>query len=97
MPSGKAVAVTRHYLTWSTISRNQYYVWEYALRVFLDISGAFDNLDLTSAQAGMKTFNFPPAIQKWYTHYLENRNVTADIKGCTETRESQKGHHKGEY
>ena len=43
----------------------------------------------------MEDFNFPPAIRKWYSHYLENRNVTADIKGCTETRGITKGMPQG--
>ena len=68
---------------------------EYALGVFLDISGAFDNLDHNSAQIGMADFNFPPAIHKWCTHYLENRNVTANIKGCSETRGITKETHQG--
>ena len=68
---------------------------EYALGVFLDISGAFYNVDLKSAQAGMEAFNFPPTIRKWYSHYLENRNVTVDIKGCTETRGITKGNPQG--
>ena len=70
---------------------------EYALGVFLDISGAFNNVDLNSAKAGMEDFNFPPAIRKWYSHYLENRNVTADIKRCTETRGITKGTPKVGY
>ena len=59
--------------------------------IFLDILGAFDNVDLNSANAGMEAFHFPPAIRKWYSHYLENRNVTGDIKGYSETRGITKG------
>ena len=56
---------------------------EYALGVFLDITGAFDNLALRSAVAGMEKAGFPPNITSWYSNYLYNRQAVAEIKGCS--------------
>ena len=60
---------------------------EYALGVFLDITGAFDNLSLEAAEQGMEQAGFDPTIRAWYSHYLHNRQATADVKGCTAVRQ----------
>ena len=55
---------------------------EYALGVFLDITGAFDNLSLTSATSGMDRIGIHPNISGWYSNYLHSRQATAELKGC---------------
>ena len=58
---------------------------EYALAVFLDIAGAFDNLSLPAAVEGMTQAKLPANIQAWYTDYLMHRVAEADIQGCSKT------------
>ena len=54
---------------------------EYAVGVFLDIAGAFDNLRLTTAKTAMEKRNLPPAIRSWYSDYLENRIAHIELRG----------------
>ena len=56
---------------------------EYALGVFLDIAGAFDNLSFQAAISGMERAGVDPLIIAWYSHYLRNRTAWADLKGCS--------------
>ena len=44
-----------------------------AVAVFLDIEGAFDNLDTAAAVKAMKGHGVEPTVVKWYSHYLKNR------------------------
>ena len=55
---------------------------EYALGVYLDISGAFNNVKTTSAIEGMKKADINPSIINWYANYLYNQIAISDIKGC---------------
>jgi ribonuclease HI len=59
---------------------------EYALGVFLDIQGAFDNVKPSSIVQGMKDKGIDSSIIKWYNHYLRNRAVTVSYKGITTER-----------
>ncbi len=59
---------------------------EFSLGVFLDIQGAFDNLDPASAIKGMKQKGFPSKILNWYRQYLLNRTIVTVIKGYSATR-----------
>jgi len=68
---------------------------EFALGVFLDIEGAFDNLSLAAAIEGMRSHNFPPKIVGWFGHYLTNRKATASVKGVTSSRTLTKGTPQG--
>ena len=63
--------------------------------MFLDISGAFDNVKLSSATKGMKRVKIPPIIRAWYTDYLYNRVAHASVKGCTASRKLNKGTPQG--
>jgi hypothetical protein len=54
---------------------------QYALEIFLDISGAFDNLDPGAAIQGMKNKGIPNFIVSWFGQYLNNRYITTDING----------------
>jgi ribonuclease HI len=58
----------------------------YALGVFLDIQGAFDNIKPSSITAGMQDKRMDGSIIKWYSHYLRNRAVEVTYKGVTSTR-----------
>ena len=51
------------------------YSGEYCLAVFLDIQGAFDNIDITCIHRSLlaKGINEPAA--DWYLHYLSNRRL----------------------
>ena len=40
----------------------------FGIGVFLDIQGAFDNLDLDKAVQGMEEHSFPAAVTGWYSH-----------------------------
>ncbi len=68
---------------------------QYALGIFLDIKGAFDNLNVESGIRGMEQKGLPPHIIKWYTHYLRYRSVQTEIKGITAIRTLTRGTPKG--
>ena len=63
--------------------------------IFLDISGAFDNLALASAIAGLKTKGVAENICKWYKFYLHNRKATASVAGCERSIVLKKGMPQG--
>ena len=68
---------------------------KYALGVFLDIQGAFDNLPIESMVQGMRDKGFPELTISWYRHFLENRRVTIKYKGAQITRFLVKGTPQG--
>ena len=68
---------------------------EYAVGVFLDITGAFDNLCLRAADRGMMRLKVPTPIRKWYNNYLNNRMARADLKGCQSSARLTKGTPQG--
>ena len=59
---------------------------EFALGVFLDIEGAFDNLSIEAAICGMKSHNFPQCVTYWYAYYLRNRICKVDINSTLAER-----------
>ena len=68
---------------------------EFAIGVFLDIQGAFDNLPISAAVKGMELHNFPPLITGWYAHYLGGRIATTEVKGQTARRGLTRGTPQG--
>ena len=63
-----------------------------AISIFLDVQGAFDNVNPHSAIKAMKNRGFPPKMIKWYSNYLLNRLNISSIKGVsTEASHSQHG------
>ena len=50
---------------------------EIALAVFLDIAGAFDNVNLSKAKEEMANHNIPADIRTWYGNFLDNRSCKA--------------------
>ena len=59
---------------------------EFAIGVFLDIQGAFDNVRPASIIKGMRDKGIDPKIVHWYRHYLRNRSMEAEYKGTRITR-----------
>ncbi len=51
---------------------------QFALGVFLDIQGAFDNVSIDTVIKGMKDKNLPNIFINWYRSYLSYRTVTVD-------------------
>ena len=74
----------------SAITRGQY-----ALGIFLDIAGAFDNLDINSAIAGMKRKQIDKNIVNWYSHYLKNRIVHTEVNNTPADRRLTRGTPQG--
>ena len=60
---------------------------EFAMVVFLDIKGAFDNVNTLSVVQGMEEKGVEEHIVKWYKHYLQNRQISVDVNGVTEQRQ----------
>ncbi len=59
---------------------------KFALGVFLDIQGAFDNVQPESIIQGMITKGINSNLIKWYHHYLLNRVIAMDHKGIKMSR-----------
>ena len=57
-----------------------------AIGVFLDIRGAFDNVNIAFTSQALLERGFDKEMVQWYTHYLENRIVTASIRGVSVKR-----------
>ncbi len=70
---------------------------QYALAIFLDIAGAFDNLDIGACMQGMTHEGLPPWIIDWYGHYLGHRTIAVDIKGLQSHRSLTRETPQGEY
>jgi hypothetical protein len=56
---------------------------EYAVCVFLDIIGAFNNVTHTAIIRAMKDSNFPPEIINWYGNYTQTRSCEIKIGSKT--------------
>ena len=67
----------------------------YVIGVFLDIQGAFDNLDPEAALKGMSDKGIPGKIINWYGHYLRGRTVNIEYKGLKKTRFLTRGTPQG--
>ena len=58
----------------------------FALGVFLDIQGAFDNVKPEAIIQGMKAKGIDNSAVNWYEFYLRNRMVEVDHQGITAKR-----------
>ena len=67
----------------------------YALGVFLDIQGAFDNVSAPAIVKGMEAKHFSQKTIDWYEHYLRNRSMVTSINGISVTRNLTKGTPQG--
>ena len=70
----------------SAITRSQY-----CLNIFMDIDGAFNNINTNSVLESMTDLEVPHFLVKWYKSYLENRIASASIQGATIQRKLTKG------
>ncbi len=68
---------------------------KFAIGVFLDIQGAFDNVKAESIIQGMKTKGFDRKIVNWFGWLLQNRTIKIDYKGCVLERNLIKGTPQG--
>jgi retron-type reverse transcriptase len=68
---------------------------EYTLGVFLDISGAFNNLSFKSAIKSMRKRKFPTKIINWYKYFLTNQESTMELDNNFYTRALTRGTPQG--
>ena len=68
---------------------------EYALVLFMDIKGAFDNLNQEAAIEAMRNRNLPNWFVDWYEAYLALRTATVTMHGIKTTRWIPKGSPQG--
>ena len=54
-----------------------------AVGVFLDISGAFDNLSYEAIKTALIAHYYPEQYVSWYTNYLQDRIAVIDVKGVS--------------
>ena len=59
---------------------------EYALGVFLDIQGAFDNVIPSRVLDGLASRGVPPPYIRWYQHYLLGRSMSTEHRGVSVQR-----------
>ena len=69
---------------------------QYTMCVFLDISGAFDNINVEACLDGAKKCGIPDHIIKWFKSLLYNRVVTANVNGTSQTRLLNNGTPQGD-
>ena len=65
------------------------------LSVFLDVKGAFSNINVASTEAAMARHEFPKEISGWYSNYLHRRVASADINGVKARCRITKGTSQG--
>ena len=68
---------------------------QFAIGVFLDISGAFDNLLPEAAVMGMRSHGIPEFMINWYHNYLTNRFIKTSVNGIEDSRRLVKGTPQG--
>ena len=68
---------------------------EYCLGVFLDIQGAFDNLQYDSISREMKERGAHLEQVEWYDHLLRNRELEVSIKGAKCKKQPTQGTPQG--
>ena len=64
---------------------------DYALVVFLDIQGAFDNVPFSAVLQGFKDKGYPAWFLQWYKHYLHNRQTSVTLKHTKMTKHLARG------
>jgi ribonuclease HI len=67
----------------------------YAVCVFLDIIGAFNNVTHQAIIKAMKKAKFPPEIVSWYGHYTQGRSCEINLGNKTITRYMKDGTSQG--
>ena len=64
---------------------------KFSLSVFLDIAGAFDNIQYPSIISAMNKRGIPPKITSWYKFYLKHRTAYTELKGIYSSVKVQRG------
>jgi ribonuclease HI len=64
---------------------------EFCVGIFLDIEGAYDNIDPAAIVASMHKHKIPPCIIHWFQQYTQNRTCECTIGGDTFQRETTSG------
>ena len=64
---------------------------QYALGLFMDIKGAFNNLTYQAILTAMESKNVDKTIIEWYKHFLESRIVTSTLGTSTEECKCTRG------
>ena len=85
-------AFRKGYSTESALSNMTEYIEQaliknqYALGVYLDIQGAFDNVTTDAMIKGMRKKKVDENIIKWYKQFLQTRQIEIDYRGNKTTR-----------
>ena len=79
----------------TTIIENGLHNKQYTMGVFLDMSGAFNNVEIDACIEGFAKSKLPPTTTRWLTELLRNREVTAEINGLRQTRVVNRGTPQG--
>ena len=67
----------------------------FALGVYLDIQGAFDNVSTESIVDGMRAKNFPTVTIKWYSYYLSHRTMVTEHQNISIEKRLTRGTPQG--
>ena len=68
---------------------------EYTLVVYLDLKGAFNNLNTDEALKAMATRQIDEDITNWYGSFIKKRVITASLLGVKQTRKVDRGTPQG--
>ena len=64
---------------------------QYALGIFLDIEGAFDNVSFKTITDALSDFRLPQLIVRWINAMLRSRTVTVTVQGVSVSKRVKKG------
>ena len=64
---------------------------QYALGIFLDIEGAFDNVPFKTITEALSEFQLPQIIVRWINAMLRSRTVTVMVQGVSVSKRVKKG------
>lgn len=63
----------------------------YAIGIFLDIEGAFDNIAFDSINKALLSAGIPTTIAQWISHMTSNRHITLKFNDTSHTVKATKG------
>ena len=64
---------------------------QYALGIFLDIEGAFDNVSFKTITEALARLQLPQVIVRWINAMLRSRTVTVTVQGKSVSKKVKKG------
>ena len=68
---------------------------EYALSIFMDIEGAFNNVTFEAINDAMMESRIPHVFSRWITFMITNRKVITHVQGATLSKLVQRGTPQG--